>query len=341
MYRVALLWQAGLAAAAATSAKQQRGALRRGGGSASSSSSPSSPSAPYVSDGFRHAFPRVPLNDDDFLRDENGDNGEWEAQNHYDRMRTELGKRHVQVEVAEHKEAKEQQDMEEVRHREEQAEQEAKAAEAEVAKVKKHLHEAEREVEELAGHPGDEQEGGKIGDSAREVNHEISEVEVCQQRLKEAQARLDHLLAAKAAEQNKLEAARREAREGKAAAEAKYQKAKQVQYDKLDQDLVVQAERARKEHNEAVEAFQKQDAELEALKADVKQAAARLHAARSRNAAAAEQQHDAANAASSSSSPLGRGGGAAAQSRAGGPLSVRAGLTSMVTALFVVGVLDL
>ena len=119
--------------------------------------------ADYPSDGnprlpiskhFDHPYPIVqdPSNfDKDFVKDENGDNGEWEAQFTYDKLRGQIRKMKKAVDSAKKRSESERKEMSKAEAAAQAADGKAKKAEGETAGAAKKLVDAEVQKDEKIG----------------------------------------------------------------------------------------------------------------------------------------------------------------------------------------------
>jgi len=165
---------------------------------------------------FSHPFPEVQDSNDyskDYVKDENGDGGEYDAQTAYDRLRIQLAKQREAVDAAKAAAAK--------------SEEELKAAEAAAKEAAKKVADAGEKVEDAnKAEEKDIEESGiakdKITGQTNDVEKEIKDLENCQEQLKLAKEKLEKAIAErKDAQETYAKAAETEAKAAAAAAAAK------------------------------------------------------------------------------------------------------------------------
>lgn len=141
---------------------------------------------------FHHPYPIVQEDHDydtDFIKDENNDHGEWDAQMKYDSLRNKIRSQKALVEES----FKNMQENKKVLESAETAERDAEAARKQAdqatAEAKKLADDADDDVKHLAG-SGEGGSDGLIGDAVRKVEQEMSDLEKCKAELEEARAAL-------------------------------------------------------------------------------------------------------------------------------------------------------
>jgi len=158
---------------------------------------------------FGHPYPVVQDSGafaSDFVKDENGDNGQWKAQMEYDTLRGKLRKEKAEAEKALKKKEEEMKELEEARTEEKQAEQNAAKANADAAKARAEADKASKEVDALDGKDsGGKKSGsdGKLDAAAAKVEKETADLEKCKKELEEAKAKLKKLMEEKEALEKK------------------------------------------------------------------------------------------------------------------------------------------
>lgn len=164
---------------------------------------------------FDHPYPVVQDHqtyDKDFVKDENSDNGEWQAQMEYDVLRNQLRGKQGKVDDAHKKEQEEQDRLNGLTDEE-------KAAEAAAKKAHKDAEEAREDAEKA--HDEEERLGGKIGDAVDKVKDRMKHLRDCQKELAEAKAKLQSLMKEKQERLKKNEEARESADKANAEEKAK------------------------------------------------------------------------------------------------------------------------
>lgn len=158
---------------------------------------------------FSHPYPAVQASSafsEDFVKDENSDNGQWKAQIEYDELRSKLKKEKAVAQKAYEKKEEEEKELE-------VAEEQEKAAEKKVEEVKKKAESAQEEVEkikkgEVASADGknadakEKQIPAKVSEegvkaATDNVSKEMDDLEKCKKELEEAKAKLKELMAKK------------------------------------------------------------------------------------------------------------------------------------------------
>lgn len=239
---------------------------------------------------FHHPYPAVQDSGDydaDYVKDENSDNGNWKAQETYDRLRTKLARQKRDLAKAFEKKKTEDQELEDAMEHEKQEEHKKDEAIKRVDEVeKKHKQNAERgaaesEVKPTEGKPAEAASPKKAGDkdlpagsdvkgvdaATDETKHAVDRLEECKKQLAAARKQLRKLM-------NELDAAK----EAQGDANKALDKAASNQLKAEEQ----KAKEAGKVHDEyedylkAKEAYEKQQAVVDKLGGDVKVAAAKV-----------------------------------------------------------------
>lgn len=107
--------------------------------------------ASKISKDFTHPFPDVQAStayDEDFVKDENGDNGEWKAQADYDLIRLKEKKEEKDVVSAAEHEAEKKKEFEEAKKVFEEAEKKFKSAQKDKTESEEEVDEAEKQEED-------------------------------------------------------------------------------------------------------------------------------------------------------------------------------------------------
>jgi len=141
-----------------------------------------------VPDHFTFPFPIVQDSHDydkDYVKDENGDGGEYKAQSYYDKLRIAVGAAKAAADKAREKMTEEKKELDEKIGQEQAAAQEAD-------KQQKKADEAAKEAAEA--HERADHAKKETVDSGKIVNKEVTDVEACKKQLAEAKAALDKLV---------------------------------------------------------------------------------------------------------------------------------------------------
>jgi len=161
---------------------------------------------------FNYPFPSVQHSgkfDTDYVKDENSDGGEWEAQMNYDTLRSQIVKKQKEVDEAAKKEEEEQKEFDVATVNEQEAEKVANEKEELAAEAKKEHQQAQEKLEDFIGKPGER--NGTIAEATTVVENEMEDLENCTKELAKAREQLKKLTAEKEA---------REKAEGEAEAKA-------------------------------------------------------------------------------------------------------------------------
>jgi len=264
---------------------------------------------------FDHPYPVVQDHetyDKDFVKDENNDRGEWQAQMEYDSIRTKLRGQQQVVNEAQRLVQKEKHSVEEEEREEHEAEEAEDKAKEDAEKAAEEAEKAHADVERLVGKSaadGGEEVGGSIGDAIKEVKNRTKHLEECQKQLVEAKAALQKLIKhkakrqkevdeAKKAKESELSAAKDMIDRANAEAIAKYDAAiaeaeknatavadeahsaheAMVEKEKELEKKVAEAQEA---HEAALRAYAEEEAQIDKNEARLKEAAARVRQHRS------------------------------------------------------------
>lgn len=238
--------------------------------------------------GFNYPYPVVQDSGDfdkDFVKDENGDKGEWSAQMLYDTLRVKVQKEREDVDKALKKEEEQEKELEKMKAAEQEAEAASKDAEAKAAAAKKREDETAAEVERLIGKKAakdkeegkdDEEVSGEVGKEVDHVSKEIKDVEGCQKELEEAKKKLAAALEAKKKRDEAYEELYKEKKAAKDAANEDLMKAKDADYDKMADGLRKKVNEEESEYNEADHLVKMSAEEVKKTEAALKKAAERL-----------------------------------------------------------------
>mmetsp|Transcript_26235 Transcript_26235/g.74616 ORF Transcript_26235/g.74616 Transcript_26235/m.74616 type:complete len:340 (+) Transcript_26235:60-1079(+) len=234
---------------------------------------------------FGHPFPHVQDTrdfDKDYIKDENADGGEWQAQEDYDRLRHKIDKAKQEVEEAKAEEAKRKEKWMSAVQGETEAEKKAKEAEWEADHAKEKLDRSKKKVEELIGADGSKQVGGKIGKQVGNVNKEITDLEGCQKQLREAQEKLKKLLEEREEKRQRILHDQNESGIDRDYAEGEYDAARSAQYEQMDEALKRSVKEQEEVHAQALKEFQMSEEEVKKTEAELDKYALKLRAIRAK-----------------------------------------------------------
>lgn len=244
--------------------------------------------------------------DKDYVKDENGDDGEWKAQMDYDTLRHKISKEKNDVEEALRGEQREKAKLESARTQEKAAAEKAAAASKKADEARKKTKELETKVERLEGDAGGDGklgQGGNLGngtggrgenssvveEAVSKVEKETDELKECKRQLEEARAQLAEVLK----EQEAAEKERRERmREEIAAAEAELKDAEtakeaatanEAAAKQESESLKDASERQEADYAEAEHKYEKEKAEADKVETDLNRAQNQLRQSRSAN----------------------------------------------------------
>jgi len=218
------------------------------------------PSAKTKALDFSHPYPALQDSSafsDDFVKDENGDNGEWKAQSEYDRLRNKLRKEELEAQKAYEKKEEEMKELEEAMKKAKEAGKKSDVARAELKKgegLKKW---------------GDDEDGIKA--ATEKVKKEMDDLEKCKKELEDAKAKLKKLIDAK--QEKTLKDI-----DAMPAAEKTLKERKEKEAELKNQEDVWAAKVAeeRLEHEEAEKKYEQEKKDLQKTKDDLAKAEERL-----------------------------------------------------------------
>merc|ERR1711933_696747 len=114
---------------------------------------------------FDHPYPLVQEKQafhEDFVKDDNGDHGEWRAQIEYDTLRAKLKKNKEEAEKAFKKKKEEMKELEEARDEEQKAEKKAAEAKKKADAARADATEADKKVKELESKAAESDKEAKV-----------------------------------------------------------------------------------------------------------------------------------------------------------------------------------
>jgi len=211
---------------------------------------------------FTHPFPIVQESnkyDEDFVKDENNDGGEWKAQEEYDRLRIKIAKVKAELDRLKAKLREEEEELQDAQASEKDAEAASKTAEEKADRLKKLADEAQDELDQLTG--------GAKGDAEAELKDEMKDLEKCKKELAKAKAELEKLLKANKDSKENLETAQDKEGDTEAIAE---------EAEKLEKDLESEVKEEKKEYDHAKKEYEQELREVEKTEAELEKAAAKL-----------------------------------------------------------------
>merc|ERR1719409_818955 len=234
---------------------------------------------------FKHPYPVVQDSsefDSDFVKDENSDNGSWKAQTEYDRLRHKLAKEKADVARALEAKKKAEDELEDATRREKDAAEKHRKEEEEKKKRgsvsgssgqtegEEHMKGKKYVVPGAKG-PGGVSTPGEIRVAADELQKSMDALENCKKQLAEAREKLKKLM-------KELEDAKKKQDETQAALDAALERLR-----KLEQGQAAVDAKAKEEYQEYLDAkaaYEKQQAKVAQMEADIKAAAAKVKAFR-------------------------------------------------------------
>jgi len=235
---------------------------------------------------FNHPYPVVQDSDDfdaDYVKDENHDNGEYKAQTEYDRLRHKLLKEKADVAKALAAKTEAENELHDAIKREKaQEDKQKKAQEKEDAKKKTGTvqgGEAKEAVKKSSGEytvpgaksPGGVSTPGVVNVEPDDVQKKMDELERCKKQLAEAREKLKKLM-------EELEAAKAEQDQMEAAVDAASEQSSIL--GKKQQIADAKAKEEYEEYLEAKEAYDKQQATVAKMEADIRIASEKVRAFR-------------------------------------------------------------
>jgi len=241
---------------------------------------------------FKHPYPVVQDSDDfdrDFVKDENSDNGSWHAQTEYDRLRHKLLKEKTDVAKALAAKKTAENELEAATKREKvQKEKKKKHEEEEVEKKKKkegavsgstgksdekkkEKVKVKQEVPAAPKIPGGVTADGEVKVAVGDTQKAMDALDECKEQLKKARKALKDLM-------KELEEAKARQRETEAALDAAMERLNRLQAGEAA--VKAAAEKERQEYLAAKAAYEKQQAIIAKMEADIKVSAAKVKAMR-------------------------------------------------------------
>jgi len=248
---------------------------------------------------FNYPFPHVQGSstfDTDYVKDENSDNGEWQAQMDYDTLRAQLQKAKKEAEEAKKNQAAEADDADKAKGAYDDAKRDEKEAQEKADEAAKNAKEAADKVGDvkMPESPGDGAFENRIEQAKKKVEDKIKNLDDCKQQLKDAQDALKALLeetqkkreeeAAEHAEERQEAAVKKgEAQQTADSAASGAAKAKQGEEtaEKLTDELKGKLEVEKAEEEKAGATYKKEQDDVDELTKKLKAAEDRLRAIRS------------------------------------------------------------
>mmetsp|Transcript_29076 Transcript_29076/g.50850 ORF Transcript_29076/g.50850 Transcript_29076/m.50850 type:complete len:359 (+) Transcript_29076:86-1162(+) len=255
---------------------------------------------------FKHPYPVVQETHTfakDYVKDDNGDGGKWQAQMTYDVLRQKIKKERVEAQTAQKKVGAEHAELEEAaakkkkaeikaaeaEKRAEEARKEAKKAKEEAAKAEQTTQKVESEMKAEEKAETEKRQAKKhkeVTEAKEKVEKEMTDLAACKAELEAAKAKLKLALEANEKQHKvdgeKLTAAEKslaEANKGKEVAEkaekvAEAEKTElKTQEEKLEKEISAQ----KAEHDKAELAYKVQQKKLEQTEAELAAAEKKLH----------------------------------------------------------------
>jgi hypothetical protein len=148
---------------------------------------------------FGHPYPAVQDGGDydaDFVKDENSDNGEWQAQMRYDTMRKNIYQSKKKLDELKRKMEQAYKDWVDSKSQAGESASDFGKAAADLTRAKAAADNARRTVNDLEGSSGPDgtKVGGEIGRAVKKVEDEMDDLERCKEKLAEARSKLKDLL---------------------------------------------------------------------------------------------------------------------------------------------------
>lgn len=241
---------------------------------------------PTVKAHFGVPYPSVQSDadyDSDYTKDENGDNGEWDAQMHYDHLRAEVSKIQGRIDLAQAKEDEEMSELNKAKQDEAAAHADTEADSAKVKELRDAAEKAKQEREKAKAEAAQELAAvTNISEAQALVDKETKELEGCKAELDAAKARLEELLAAQSGNKAQGDAAKAEiAKNENAEAEADKKaveaaEAQEAADKKSESATHAKVEAQEHDHEEAIKSVEEEKKRGEKIKADLEAARARL-----------------------------------------------------------------
>jgi len=239
---------------------------------------------------FTHPYPSVQATkvyNKDYVKDENGDKGEWKAQMDYDSLKSKVKAAEDSVAKAMAKEIEEREEFEKVVGKQADVEEVAKEAEQAAEEARKKAQEAEKELDELSSEKGkskeeQDSEAKTIKQATDDVEAAVQHLEGCKAALEKTRQQLDQLVAEAEAKQEKKNGAVQE----RDSAKVKEADAKTKQAD-VESDVASQKE----QHKVALKAYEKEKGEVDQAEKDLDEAAAKLKKVHGESGKAGDGDH--------------------------------------------------
>lgn len=211
---------------------------------------------------FTHPFPIVQEDakyDEDFVKDENNDGGEWMAQEEYDRLRIKIAKVKAELDRLKAKLREEERELQDAQENEKDAEVASKKAEEKSDRLKKLADKAQDELDRLTG--------STQGDAEAGVKDEMSDLEKCKKELAKAKAELEKLVEAQKEAKGNLETAKAKKDDTETIAE---------EAERLEKDLESEVKEEKQEYDHAKKEYEQELQEVKKMEAALEKAAAKL-----------------------------------------------------------------
>lgn len=215
--------------------------------------------------------------DSDYVKDENGDGGEWNAQMNYDTLRSQVAKEQKEADLAKKQMLEQKERSDKAAQEESAAEVSSENAEKMAAEAKDAEKSADAVVEKLTGKDEGENQttvGGELGGAAGVVETEMKDLDDCKARLAAAKDRLKELVTEKAAREAAAAAA------AAAAANASNNGSSNTSAKVSLKTLQDKYAKAKAEHQAAVEDMAQQEEDVVKTQEAVVDAKKKLEAAR-------------------------------------------------------------
>mmetsp|Transcript_20221 Transcript_20221/g.63346 ORF Transcript_20221/g.63346 Transcript_20221/m.63346 type:complete len:402 (+) Transcript_20221:59-1264(+) len=235
---------------------------------------------------FDHPYPVVQDHetfDKDYVKDENSDNGEWQAQTEYDSLRTKLRGQQKVVNEAYRREQEDKHHLDDLEHEEHAAQEAGRKANEDAKKAAADADSAHSDVERLAGKAGEDSKGdevsGAVGDAIDDVKDKMKHLQDCQKQLSDAKAELHRLIQKKEERKKEAEEARAAKASARSEAQAKVDKDNAEAAAKIDADVAKAEQHAKEAAAEARAVREAMDAKEKALEKKIAEAEAAHKAA--------------------------------------------------------------
>lgn len=235
---------------------------------------------------FDHPYPLVQDPEDfdkDYVKDENGDNGQWKAQMTYDTLRTKVMEEEKKLITAEHDVDEHLHELEDAKKGRKKAVEEADKAEAASRRARREAKKAARKVDDLAG---EDNSGGAVADGVAKVEKEMKDLEDCKKQLAESRDRLKKLMKEQAAQEEaiakeeKIASEKLKQEEREAATEAAADERKREAHLKKQDILRKQLAKEEAERKAALKSYEEELTDVKEAEDDLARAAERLRSFR-------------------------------------------------------------